>query len=227
MENNLPNEKTIFLTSSLIDTFSDLSTHFGKPTKGLSLAFISTASEVEGGIRSWIYDDLTFFHKFDIFAFQYTLTDKNEKQLRDDLKDVDIICVAGGNVFYLLEQIHKSGFTNVAKEHIENGKIYIGESSGALATCPDLTIAHRQEALNQVPGITNFQGMNLVDITIFPHWGSDVNKEFYLNDRMPHAYEAGHKIILLTDKQYVWVKGDWLKVVEVPQPTPKPEQPLF
>lgn len=227
MENNLPKEKILFLTSSLIDTFSDIITHFDMPLKGMSLAFISTASEVEGGIRSWIYDDITFFHKLGLYAFQYTLTDKVENQVREDLKHVDIICVAGGNAFYLLDKIHKSGFTNIAREHINQGKIYVGESSGSLAASPDLTIAHRAEALAQVPQMTDFKGMGLVDFTVFPHWGSDINKDFYLTHRMPHAYETGHKIIILTDKQYVWVKGNWLQIVEAPQQNPKPEQPLF
>lgn len=219
--------KTIFLTSSIIDTLPDIVTHFERPAKGLSLAFISTASEVEVGMRSWIYDDLSFFHNLGLYAFQYTLTDKNEDQVREDLKLVDIIFVAGGNVFYLLDKIHKSGFSKIAHEHTNQGKIYIGESSGSLAAAPDLTIAHREEALEKVPGMTDFTGMGLVDFTVFPHWGSRENKDFYLAHRMIKAYEMGHKIILLTDKQYVFVKGDWIKILEVPQKPPQPEQPLI
>lgn len=219
----MPAQKTLFLTSSIIDTLPDIVNHLGRPAKGMSLAFISTASEMEGGMRSWIYDDLSFFHNLGFYAFQYTLTDKTESQLREDLKAVDIIFVAGGNVFYLLDKIHKSGFAKVAREHVERGKIYIGESSGSLVMSDNLAIAHREEALEKVPGMTDFTGMGIIDFIVFPHWGSAQNKDFYLSHRMVKAYEMGHKIILLTDRQYVFVKGDWIKILEAP---PKPQQPV-
>ncbi len=207
--------KTLFLTSSILETLPEIVKYIEKPVTGQKLAFINTASEVEGGMRTWIYDDLAFFEKLGFNAFSYTITDKTYEQISKDLSDIDILFVAGGNVFYLMDKVHKSGFKEFVTNHLNAGKIYIGESSGTLITAPDLSIAHRQEALDKVPGFSDFTGMGIVDFTVFPHWGSDQNRNMYLHDRMEHAYVTHHKIILLTDKQFVMVKGDWIKILEV------------
>ena len=45
---------------------------------------------------------------FDLF--DYTITNKNFNDFEQDLKDIDIIHLNGGNAFYLLLQSKKSGF---------------------------------------------------------------------------------------------------------------------
>ena len=123
--------------------------------------------------------------------------------------------MAGGNPFHLLYQIQKTNFAELARAHVNAGKVYIGESSGSLVAGPDISIAHRTEALAKVPEITDFTGIGLVDFVTFCHWGNEVARDFYLHHRMEKAYNTANKIILLTDRQYVIVKDDWYQIVEV------------
>ncbi|HSW97344.1 MAG TPA: hypothetical protein VLF89_05970, partial [Candidatus Saccharimonadales bacterium] len=58
-------------------------------------------------------------------------------------------------------------------------------------------------------------GLALVDFTVLPHWGSKYFKDLYLNQRLEHAYSMDNKLILLTDKQYVYVHEDWYRIEEV------------
>jgi len=51
------------------------------------------------------------------------LENKKESELKEILKDKDIIYVQGGNTFYLLKYIKESGFDKLVKQLIQKGKI--------------------------------------------------------------------------------------------------------
>ena len=50
----------------------------------------------------------------------------------------DIIFVGGGNTFYLLQELRGSGADKILVQEVNKGKLYIGESAGAVIACPDI-----------------------------------------------------------------------------------------
>lgn len=68
---------------------------------------------------------------------------------------------------------------------------------------------------NKAPNLIDTKGFGLVDFVILPHWGSDYFRKLYMDDRMEHAYTIDFKTILLNDNQYVEVKDDWYKIVDI------------
>lgn len=46
--------------------------------------------------------------------------------------------VAGGNMFYLLQELKRTGTDKLLADEINKGKLYIGESAGAILTAPDI-----------------------------------------------------------------------------------------
>ncbi len=48
-----------------------------------------------------------------------------------NIDDFDIIYMMGGNTFYLLDVIRKTGFDKIIVDFINKGKIYIGSSAGS------------------------------------------------------------------------------------------------
>ena len=50
----------------------------------------------------------------------------------------DFIYVTGGNTFFLLQELKKAGADKLIKEQISAGKIYIGESAGAMILSPNI-----------------------------------------------------------------------------------------
>ncbi len=64
--------------------------------------------------------------------------------------------------------------------------------------------------------LENTYGYNLVNFTILPHWGSADFKKLYLESRLAMAYKADQvPLVLLTDKQYIWVKNDTHTIVDL------------
>ncbi len=57
-------------------------------------------------------------------------------------------------------------------------------------------------------------GLEIVDLSILPHWGSDIFHDEYLSG-IDTMYTEGVKILPLTNQQYVWIKDDSIKIIQV------------
>lgn len=217
--------KRIFLSASINFTAKAIGKEIGNVRK-LKTAFINTAAEPKKERKdiSWLDEDRQGLVDAGFNIFDYTLTGKSPEDIEKDLGDCDIIHVNGGNTFYLLLQAKKSGFDKFITKFVENGGIYIGSSAGSIIASPDIGVTRMldtkqyEEELNK---LGNTKSFNLVDILIFPHWGSEHFKERYLNHRLNTAYNSDNKIILLTDYQYVSLTGDTYKIIDI-NPQPKP-----
>jgi dipeptidase E len=203
----------IFLTSSVNFSAGDIVKRFG--VKG-RLVFITTASEPKSeSDLTWQDMDRDALIKAGFDVFDYTITGKKERDIREDLKDVDVIYVSGGNTFYLLEKVKESGFDEVIKDFVSAGKTYIGTSAGSIVAGPDIYPVYNLDNAKEGKNLKDYSGIGLVDFTVLPHWGSEHFKELYLNQRLEHAYKEGYKLILLNDNQYVAVEGNKYRIIDV------------
>lgn len=181
----------------------------------MKLVFITTAAEAEQGDMTWVDNDRNGLKEAGFDMFDYTITGKNYSQIKKDLKDVDVVHVNGGNTFYLLLQARKSGFDQWIVETVDQGKIYIGSSAGSIIASPDIGITAKLETEIYEKQLGDFKGFGLTDILILPHWGSDVFRDLYLNQRLDLAYKPENKIVLLNDYQYLKITEDNMKFVDV------------
>lgn len=208
--------KRLYLTSSVNFVAKRIAEDFNLAEGKNKLVFITTATEDEPHDSNWITNDRNSLKEAGFDVFDYTITGKNESKIRVDLKDADFIYVEGGNTFYLLEKAQQSGFINVIRDFVLNqGKIYIGTSAGSIIASRDTYPTFFLDDASLAPNLKGYEGFQLVDFVIFPHWGSDKFKDRYLNQRLEHSYKGNSEIILLRDNQYVEVKDDWYRIVEV------------
>ena len=94
-----------------------------------------------------------------------------------NIDDFDIIYMMGGNTFYLLEVIRKTGFDKIIADFINNGKIYIGSSAGSiiLGNSIDVALGYDENNVN----MTDYTGLKIIDALIVPH--SNRKEEFIRN----------------------------------------------
>ena len=206
--------KQLFLTSNVSEVALHLKKYLTDPAE-TRLAFIMTAAEAEPGDKAWLNTDREALTNLGFSVFDYSITGKNEGQLRTDLLPADALFVSGGNTFYLLEKIQQSGFKKVVHDFIKQGKPYIGSSAGSVVAGPDIYPAMKLDDANKATGLQGYEGLGLTDVVILPHWGNDHFKDLYLYQRLAVAYKSKHKIILLNDKQYLYVKDDWYRIEEL------------
>ncbi|MDO4875467.1 MAG: Type 1 glutamine amidotransferase-like domain-containing protein [Campylobacter sp.] len=94
-----------------------------------------------------------------------------EDEILSAISQCDIIYVSGGNTFYLLNELRKSRVWQAIKNAVKAGKIYIGESAGAIVAVPDTKYATLMD--KNSANMSDFTGLNLVDFCVVPHFGCE------------------------------------------------------
>lgn len=192
----------------------DIINKLDKKPSDYKMAFINTASEVEDGDLWWIRtekDKLSEvgFNNVD----EFSITGMTRDEIEDKLVDKDIIYFCGGNTFYLLDQVIKTGTDEIIKRKIDEGVVYIGSSAGSMIVGKNIDMVCEIDDKSKAPDLKS-DGLGIIDMAVLPHWGSDHFKDEYLAG-FSNIYTTGTKIALITDDQYLWIKDDIIQLVQV------------
>ena len=136
------------------------------------------------------------------YIIDIDISKESKQEIIKKFNDVDVIYVAGGNSFYLLQQLIVKDVLQELQE-FANNKIYIGSSAGACITCPSIDYVQKLDDKAQAPLLNDYKAMNLVDFYILPHYKS---KEKYtkLADEIEEEYN-NYKFIKLSNNQAIVV----------------------
>ncbi|CAN5280231.1 Type 1 glutamine amidotransferase-like domain-containing protein [soil metagenome] len=200
----------LFLASNISDVAKAIFEKAKPFTKNKHLVFIPTAAEPEVGDKSWEDNDRNALRDAGYEVSEFTITRKNEDDVRAALKEAGSICVGGGNTYYLMNQIRLSGFEKAIKECLGLGAVYVGSSAGSIVAGPDIETNLDDRIL---PEMTDFSGMKLTDVSVRPHWTSTHFEERY-KEEIPLLYQKKNKIILLNNKQYLRVDDESYQIVD-------------
>ena len=201
--------KKLFLASVVANVMEELTQFLPKLPNQLTIAFIPTAADPYED--KWFVDE--DYNKLKEKGFNIRDIDikgKTRQKLAKELKDIDVIFVAGGNTFYLLEKARESGFDEITKELVQRGIIYVGSSAGAIIVGPTIEPVKVFDDPSKAPLLKSFEGLNLVDFLILPHFKKK-NKDKY--EKIMREFEGRYGLILLIDNQAVVVKGSKYQVI--------------
>lgn len=193
----------LFLTSSNNFITPDLVKHLDRSPAEMRLTFIPTAAEVEKGDLQWLNDDRQALVGAGLKVQDFTLTGKTKAQVKAMLAETDFVFVSGGNTFYLLQEMRKSGFSELIRPYLEKGGYYGGSSAGSVVAGPDISLFEALDDPSLAPELEDHRGLNLVDVVLFVHWGSDHFAKRY-QELLKNGYRPGQKVVLLTDDQYLF-----------------------
>jgi dipeptidase E len=132
----------LLLTSSGISNKSianSLRKLLGKPFSKSKLVFIPTAANFLSIDKEWLINDLNNcaklgFQKIDILNIDAI---PQEKAWRPRVEEADVILIGGGNTFYLMHWLKKSGLARVLPKLLKK-KVYVGISAGSIVMGPNL-----------------------------------------------------------------------------------------
>ncbi len=205
--------KQIFLTSSSEEVVDDIIKKLPKSPKEMNLAFIDTAAEVETGDHWWLRAEKEKLIEVGFNVDEFSIKGMIKDEIENRLKDKQVIYFCGGNTFYLLDQVIKTGCDEIIKNKIENGMIYIGSSAGSMIIGKRIDLVSTIDDSSKAPNLKS-DGLGIVDIAVLPHWGSDVFREEYMKG-FESMYIEGIKIVPLTNQQYIWIKDDLIQTIQV------------
>ena len=101
-----------------------------------------------------------------IFFEEIDIEGKSKNEILNFFKNKNIIHVEGGNTFYLLKAIRESGFVEILKKLLNEGRVYIGTSAGAYIMCPTIEVANWNETGRDRFGLTDFTALNYVPFVL-------------------------------------------------------------
>jgi len=206
---------TLILCSSSTYVAQAVADHLRLLAHKKTLLFITTAADIEKGGKQWLRDDRQALENAGFALEQYTIEGKNYNELREKFQLFHILYFSGGNTFFLLQEIQKSGCKTVLQECLKNGKIYMGSSAGSIVAGPDVSIAKRLDTLSRAPELQGMIGLELVNYTVLPHWGSEHFRSVY-KQRIPEAYDNyTHPLLALHDNEFALVVDGKTEIVRV------------
>lgn len=79
--------------------------------------------------------------------------------------------------FFLLQEMNRSGAGDLIKKQINAGKLFIGESAGAILLAPDIEYVKDTDDPLVAPQLKTFEALNIIDFYPVPHYKDDLLKE--------------------------------------------------
>lgn len=188
----------LYLTSIAASVINKID--FGNSKK---VAFIPTAADPYED-KSFVDADRDALLKKGFEVIDIDIKNANEIELQKKLSQFDIIFVAGGNTFYLLEKMQKCGFDKILPGLLTKGIIYIGSSAGSVVVGPSIDYVQTVDDPKKAD-LSNFEGLGIVNFRILPHYGNEKYLEKF--NEIIQKYKE-YSIITLTDDELIIVEDN-------------------
>ncbi len=197
--------RELLLVSNGLGALADF---IGEPRA--SIVFIPTAVNLDDD--TWYVDeDRDYLRGLGYELTEFDLEGKGESEVTATLGEADVVYLAGGNTFYLLEKVLQSGLDKVLLDFLDHGGKYVGASAGAIIVGPSLEPFQSFDDPS-VANLSSFAGLGLVDFVPLPHFTEDNTAYRQVID----TYEKKYRLVPLTDNQAIRVTGADYQVVESP-----------
>lgn len=143
---------------------------------------------------------------FEIVSLE--LADVADRLPDDALDGFDAVYVGGGNTFFLLRHMKRTGFFDLVRTAVASGMLYIGSSAGSVVATPDIGYAEKID--DRTLGDGEDAALGFVGFSILPHldhesMGEAVRAQF-------DGWEGG-QVFALTDGQAIVIDGQKIRVL--------------
>lgn len=201
----------LFLTSAGLvpEVASDFLKLIDRDPKDMAVAFVPTAADPECN-KFYVGKSRRQIKRLGFSLFDVDLKKQTKESLTEELSKADVIFVNGGNTYYLLDQMRKSGFTEIIENLLDQGKIYVGVSAGSYVASPTIEAAGWKHADRNVVNMTDLSAINLVPFIITAHFEEKLKPIIEQS-----AKKASYPTVVLTDQQAVRVEDDKYEIVGV------------
>ncbi|WP_311155270.1 Type 1 glutamine amidotransferase-like domain-containing protein [Prevotella histicola] len=201
--------KEIFLCSYFAEVAALLPQSVPTSLCGKTVAFIPTAS-IHEDFNQYVEEGREALVSLGLTIKELEITQCEQKEIETVLRNCDCIYVSGGNTFFLMQELRRTGTDRLIVEQVEKGKLYIGESAGAMVFAPNIEYATKMDNhLSMTPGFEDFTALGIVKFYPVVHFNS-----FPFIEATRIVMQENNHLPLkpITNKQAIVVIGDTISI---------------
>ena len=202
--------KKLILVSMLYQT-TDLVRTITPELEGKTVTYIPTAGIAED-VEGMVEEETSTLESLGMMVDVLEVSSASYDSIVNSLTKNDIIFVGGGNTFFLLQELRRSGADQILIREVEKGKLYIGESAGSIISCPDIGYCAEMDSPEKAPDLIDYAGLNLVDFYIVPHIGNAEMGE--AAEKAVEKYSSELELKAITDEQVILVEEGRVEILE-------------
>ena len=201
----------MFLSSSFKDV-ANIFEGFAGNVEGKTVTFIPTASVVEK-VNFFVASGKKALEKMGLIVDELEVSNATSEDIANKLAKNDYIYITGGNTFFLLQELKRSGADKIIIEQVHAGKLYIGESAGAMVASPNIEYAGAMDSVRKAPDLENFNSLGLTDFYTVPHHTNAPFKKAV--EKIKDQYGSSLTLYPISNKEAVLIHGDEVEVVSI------------
>ena len=183
----------------------------GKSTKGVKLAFIPTAANVEAGDKSWMIEDLNNFQKAGFLVDIVDVSAVSKDVWLPRLQEAEVLFLGGGNTFHLMHWVKQSSLQDELPALLKT-RVYAGISAGSCIAGPTIYNSV-QNLFGEKYELEIKEGLNLVSFQIIPHLNSAYFKKIRKENLEVASKELTEPVYAIDDNSAVVVNENEVEVV--------------
>ena len=203
----------LYLTSAGINVLDELVPLLPFHPIGHTACYITTAGNLEGN-PPWMDEEIEAIEKAGLAIRRVDLAELSANAMADKFRGCDVIWVGGGNTYYLLQEVRRSGFDDFVVEKIADGVPYVGTSAGSLILAPNIEcIKYAEEHPDLDLSLESYDGLNVFPLVTFVHFDNPDFRDIYRRILMD-ALDNDVAFVTLRDDQFIFVDGETWKIID-------------
>jgi dipeptidase E len=194
--------KKLFLASSFKEVASMLADFANEDMTGKTVTFIPTASIPEA-VKFYVGSGKKALEKLGLRIDELEIATASNHEISEKLIRNEYIYISGGNTFFLLQELRRTGADQVIIDQINAGKLYIGESAGSMVVSPCIEYAQTLDNHKKAPLLQSFSALDVIDFYPLPHHTNFPFKKAV--EKTIAKYETSLKLCPISNSQVILV----------------------
>jgi dipeptidase E len=203
--------KKLFLSSSFAEVSALFPEFANEDLQGKRVTFIPTASIPES-VKFYVGTGKKALEKLGLIVDELEITTATNEEISKKILKNNYIYVTGGNTFFLLQELKRTGADNVITVQINSGKIYIGESAGSMILSPDIEYVQEMDDRRKAKELNDNLALSVIKFYPLPHHTNFPFKKAV--EKIIAKYESELKLVPISNSQVITVKGNRMKIKE-------------
>ena len=194
----------------LCSHFSQVGNLIKEEIENKKVVFIPTAS-INEGYTGYVGSARKLFKKMGANLTEIDISKEDFKTIEAVFEETDVIYFTGGNSFFLIDQLRKTGVDKLLKKELKKGKLMIGESAGSVICAPSISYIEIMDEKPEDYSQIDDNGLNLIDFYVLPHYLTSPCKKITATILKKFS---DLKICPINNHQAIMVNGKESKIIE-------------